>query len=322
MRKTRLGASGIEVSVLCFGTDLIGSRIDRETSYRLLDLFREHGGTFIDTGNFYSAWLPGCQGGESEATIGEWMKDRSARNEMVVATKVGFDYPGSPGGLSASEIERECDKSLRRLHTDRLDLYYAHRDDPETPLEETMSAFDRLIRAGKVRAIGASNLRVWRIAQANQISESAGLAQYSVLEQRHTYLRPRHGADFGPQICINDDLRDYCRQRGLTMIGYSILLQGAYTRPDRDIPAQYAGPDADSRLNALRGVALEVGATLNQVVIAWMLQGEPPVLPIIAGRRTEQVQENLSALGFELTADQMERLNTAANPSVKKAWLR
>jgi len=106
------------------------------------------------------------------------------------------------------------------------------------------------------------------------------------------------------------------------MIGYSILLQGAYTRPDRDIPAQYAGPDADNRLNALRSVALEVGATLNQVVIAWMLQSEPPVLPIIAGSRTEQVRENLSALGVELTADQMERLNTAANPSVKKAWLR
>ncbi len=322
MQKIGLGASGIEVSVLCFGTDLIGSRIDREASYKLLDLFRESGGTFIDTGNFYAAWLPGCQGGESETTIGEWMKDRSARNEMVVATKVGFDYPGSLGGLSASEIERECDKSLRRLQTDRLDLYYAHRDDLETPLDETMSAFDRMIRAGKLRAIGASNLRVWRIAEANRISKSAGLAQYSVLEQRHTYLRPRHGADFGPQICINDDSRDYCRQRGLTMIGYSILLQGAYTRPEREIPAQYAGPDSDCRLDALRGVAGEVGATLNQVVIAWMLQSDPPVLPIIAGSRPEQVRENLSAVALELTADQVQRLNTAGNPSMKRAWLR
>jgi aryl-alcohol dehydrogenase-like predicted oxidoreductase len=322
MRKVVLGASGIEVSALCFGTDLIGSRIDRETSFRLLDLFRESGGTFIDTGNFYAAWLPGCQGGESETTIGEWVKDRRARNEMVIATKVGFDYPGSPGGLSASEIERECEKSLRRLQTDRLDLYYAHRDDFETPLSETISAFDRLIRAGKVRAIGASNLRVWRIAEANQTSENAGFAQYSVVEQRHTYLRPRHGAGFGPQICINDDLTDYCRRRGLTMIGYSILLQGAYTRPDREIPAQYAGPDADSRLDALRGVANEVGATLNQVVIAWMRQSDPPVLPIIAGSRPEQVRENLSAVALELTADQMERLNTAGDPSMKKAWLR
>jgi len=322
MRKIGLGASDIEVSVLCFGTDLIGSRIDREASYRLLDLFRECGGTFIDTGNFYAAWLPGCQGGESETTIGEWMKDRGARNGMVVATKVGFNYPGSPGGLSASEIERECDKSLRRLQTDRLDLYYAHRDDPKTPLEQTMSAFDRLIRAGKVRAIGASNLRVWRIAEANQICENAGLTRYFVLEQRHTYVRPRHGADFGPQICINDDLRDYCRQRGLTMVGYSTLLQGAYTRADREIPAQYAGPDSDCRLDALRGVAGEVGATLNQVVIAWMLRSDPPVLPIIAGSRPEQVRENLSAVAFELTVEQVERLNTAGNPSMKKAWLR
>jgi aryl-alcohol dehydrogenase-like predicted oxidoreductase len=322
MRKAVLGGSGIEVSVLCFGTDLIGSRIDRETSFRLLDLFRESGGTFIDTGNFYAAWLPGCKGGESETTIGEWMKNRGARNDMVMATKVGFDYPGSPGGLSASEIERECEKSLRRLQTDRLDLYYAHRDDFETPLVETMSAFDRLIRAGKIRAIGASNLHVWRIAEANQISESAGLPKYSVLEQRHTYLRPRHGADFGPQICINDDMRDYCRRRGLTMIGYSILLQGAYTRPEREIPAQYAGPESDNRLDALRDVAGEVGATLNQVIIAWMLQSDPPVLPIIAGSRPEQVRENLSAIAFELTADQLERLNTAGNPSMKKAWLR
>src|SRR5215831_20866002 len=104
MQKVKLANSGISVSALALGTDSIGSKIDRETSFRLLDLFREQGGTFIDTGNFYAAWLPGCQGGESETTIGQWMKERGARKEMVVATKVGFDYPGSPGGLSASEI--------------------------------------------------------------------------------------------------------------------------------------------------------------------------------------------------------------------------
>ena len=117
---------------------------------------------------------------------------------MVVSTKLGFDYPGCPGGLNKIEIERECEKSLRRLQTDTLDLLYAHRDDPQTPLEETMEAFDRLIRAGKVRAIGASNLKVWRIAEANTVSRHHGWAQYSVVEQRHTYLRPRPGADFGP----------------------------------------------------------------------------------------------------------------------------
>lgn len=322
MEKRKLGSSGVEVSALCFGTDLIGSRIDRETSFRLFDLFRESGGTFIDTGNFYSAWIPGCQGGESETTIGLWMKERSCRNEMAIGSKLGFDYPGSAGGLNAGEIERECEKSLCRLGTDRLDLYYAHRDDPATPLEETMEAFDRLIRAGKVRAIGASNLLSWRIAEANAVAGAHGWAQYSVVEQRHTYLRPRHGADFGPQVCIHDDMKAYCSARNITLIAYSALLQGAYTRPDRPVPMQYAGPDADARLVVLKSVAEEAGATLSQTVIAWMRQSDPPVLPIIAGSQPAQLVENIGALKIRLSDDQRLRLNTAGNPDIKQAWLR
>jgi aryl-alcohol dehydrogenase-like predicted oxidoreductase len=322
MQKLKLGSSDVEVSGLCFGTDLIGSKIDRQTSFQLLDLFRESGGTFVDTGNFYAAWLSGCQGGESETTIGLWMKQRGNRQEMAIASKLGFDYPGSPGGLSAAEIERECDKSLQRLGTDRLDLYYAHRDDPETPLEETMAAFDRLIRTGKVRAIGASNISVWRIAEANAVAAANGWAHYSAVEQRHTYLRPRHGADFGPQIAVNEDLKSYCRSHGITVIAYSGLLQGAYTRPDRPVPMQYAGVDADARLEALKGVASEAGATLNQVVIAWMRQSDPPVLPIIAGSQAGQVTENIGALEVTLSEDQVRRLDTAGNPDIKQAWLR
>lgn len=185
-----------------------------------------------------------------------------------------------------------------------------------------MAAFDCLIRAGKVRAIGASNLRVWRIAEANTVSRDHTWARYSVVEQRHTYLRPRHGADFGPQICINEDLKDYCRTSGLALIGYSVLLQGAYTRSDRSVPAQYAGPEADQRLAALQQVAQELGADPNQVVIAWMRQSDPPVLPIIAGSRPEQLRQNIGALGVRLNEDQMQRLNTAGNPEMKKAWLR
>jgi aryl-alcohol dehydrogenase-like predicted oxidoreductase len=322
MRKLKLGCSDVEVSALCFGTDLIGSRIDRETSFRLLDLFRESGGTFVDTGNFYAAWLPGCRGGESETTIGLWMKERGSRQEMAIASKIGFDYPGCQGGLNAAEIERECEKSLQRLGTDRLDLYYAHRDDSQTPLEETMAAFDRLIRAGKVRAIGASNLRSWRIAEANAVAGDHGWARYAAVEQRHTYLRPRHGADFGPQVAINDDLKGYCSARNITLIAYSALLQGAYMRPDRPVPAQYAGVDADERLEVLKIVAEEAGATLNQVVIAWMRQSDPPVLPIIAGSEPAQVAENIGALAVTLSTDQVQRLDLAGNPDVKKAWLR
>ena len=170
--------------------------------------------------------------------------------------------------------------------------------------------------------IGVSNLKVWRIAEANTVSRLNGWSRYCAVEQRHTYLRPRHGADFGPQICINDDLKDYCRSHGMTLIAYSVLLQGAYTREDRAVPAQFAGPEADVRLAVLKAVAEEAGATLNQVIIAWMRQSDPPVLPIIAGSKAEQLTENIAALEITLAEDQMSRLDTAGNPDIKQAWLR
>jgi aryl-alcohol dehydrogenase-like predicted oxidoreductase len=321
MNKEKLGRSGLEVSALALGTDLIGSKISRNTSFALFDFYREKGGNFIDTANFYASWLPGFQGGESETTIGAWMKERGNRNEMVISSKLAFDYPDSKGGLSAGEIERECEKSLRRLQTDRIDLYYSHRDDHETPLEETMKAFDQLIRAGKVRAIGASNLAGWRIAQANAIARLNRSSQYSVVEQRYTYLRPRHGVDFGPQIFLSDEMKNHSEFEGIALVGYSVLLQGAYTRSDRELPTQFAGPDSDERLATLRAVAIEIGRSPNQVIIAWMRQSKPAVLPIIAGSRTEQLAENIAALDFSLSNDQMLRLTTAGNPDVKRAWL-
>ncbi len=322
MNKVQLGNTDVEVSTLCIGTDLIGSKIDRATSFSLFDFFHDKGGSFIDTANFYASWYPGCVGGESETTIGAWMKERGNRAQVQISSKLAFDYPDCDGGLSATEIERECEKSLKRLQTDYIDVYYAHRDDFDTPLEETMEAFDRLIKAGKVRAIGASNLWIWRVAEANMVSHLKGWAPYSVIEQRYTYLRPRHGADFGPQICISEDMKRYANQHNITLIGYSILLQGAYTRDDKPMPAQFAGPEADDRLTMLATVANELGATMNQVIIAWMRQSTPFVLPIIAGSSTGQLNENISALDLTLSDDQMERLNTAGNPDIKKAWLR
>jgi aryl-alcohol dehydrogenase-like predicted oxidoreductase len=321
MKKAALGKSGIEVSALCLGTDLFGTRRDRATSFRLLDFFRGAGGTFVDTANFYASWLEGCQGGESETTIGQWMKERGARDLMAIASKVAFDYPGCAGGLSAAEIERECEKSLRRLQTDHIDLYYSHRDDRATPLDETMEAFHRLVKSGKVRAAGASNLAIWRIAQANLLSQVKGWAGYSAVEQRYTYLRPRYAADFGPQIFINDDLKDYARVTGIALLGYSVLLGGAYLKGAKSLPPQFAGPDADARMEALSGVAEELGAGLNQVVIAWMRQSDPPVLPLIAGSRTEQLAENIAALAITLSEDQMRRLNTAGDPGAG-GWIK
>jgi aryl-alcohol dehydrogenase-like predicted oxidoreductase len=321
VKTVKLGKSNIEVSALAMGTDVIGSKIDRKTSFRLFDFYKEKGGTFLDTANFYSSWLPGCQGGESEATIGTWMKERANRNEMVIGSKLAFDYPGCAGGLRPIEIQRECEKSLQRLQTDRIDVYYAHRDDRETRLEETMEAFHRLVKAGKVRAIGASNLSVWRIAEANIISQANGWTSYVAVEQRYTYLRPRHGADFGPQIFISQDLKDYAEVHGIALNGYSVLLQGAYTRPDRQLPAQFAGPDSEARLETLKAVAGEAGCTMNQAIIAWMRQSRPPVLPIIFGSTIEQLAENIAALDTTLSADQLHRLDAAGNPVIKQAWL-
>jgi aryl-alcohol dehydrogenase-like predicted oxidoreductase len=321
LEKISLGNSNLKVSALVEGTDVFGSKLDRETCFKLMDFYSSKGGTLLDTGNFYASWLPGFVGGESETTIGAWMKERGNRNQMLVSSKLGFDYPSSPGGLTASEIQKECDKSLKRLQTDHLDLYYAHRDDRDTPIEETMEAFHRLVQAGKVLALGASNLAVWRIARANSVARANGWTPYSVVQQRYTYLRPRHGADFGPQIFISQELKDFAKAESIGLMAFSVLLQGAYTRAERALPPQFAGPDSDARLQVLRSVAKEIERSPNQVVIAWMRQSDPSVLPIIAGSRVEQLEENIHALDIKLTNEQMHRLNTAGDPVIEQAWI-
>jgi aryl-alcohol dehydrogenase-like predicted oxidoreductase len=321
VEKTSLGKSGIEVSTLAMGSDSIGSKIDRDTSFELLDAFYAKGGTFLDTANMYAFWVPGCTGGESESTIGAWMKERRNRDQLVISSKLAFDYPTCAGGLNAGEITRECDKTLRRLQTDRIDVYYAHRDDRETALEETMEAFHRLVQAGKVRALGASNVPTGRIVQANCVAEAHQWSTYSVVQQRYTYLRPRHGADFGPQIFLGAGMKDYAQSIVIGLVGYSVLLQGAYTRPDRPLPAQFAGPDADARLQVLQSIAGAIGCSPNQVVIAWMRQSTPSILPIIAASKIDQLEENLAALEVKLTGEQMQQLNTAGDPVIERAWL-
>lgn len=321
MEHVGLGKSGLRVSSLAFGTDLIGSKIDEGTSFQLLDYFEEHGGNFIDTANMYACWLPGCHGGESEKAIGKWMKSRGNRSRMVISTKLAFDFEDCSGGLSAAEIERECERSLRKLQTDTIDIYFSHRDDRQTPLEETMEAFHRLVKAGKIRAIGASNLFVWRIAEANMLSALRGWTEYCAIEQRYTYLRPRYGADFGPQIFIGDELKEYAKAHGTALIAYSILLRGAYTRSDRELPTQFAGPDSEARLKVLREVADEAGCSPNDVVIAWMRQSSPSILPIVAASRVEQLAENIDALKIKLSEQQMQQLDTAGNAVIAQAWL-
>jgi aryl-alcohol dehydrogenase-like predicted oxidoreductase len=288
-----------------------GTSTDKATSYRLLDHYIEAGGNFLDTANIYARWVSGYVGGESETLLGRWMKERKNRQQMFIASKVGFEMPGVERGLRAAQIETECEKSLKRLGVETIDLYYAHVDDRTTPLEESMAAFARLVQAGKVRFIGASNYLAWRLEQANWVSRTNGWPEYCCVQQRHSYLRPKPGASFAPQLTTNEDLLDLCHVQGITMLAYSVLLSGAYTRAERPIPEGYVGPDSDARLAALRAVAEETGATPNHVILAWMMGGQPSVLPLIAASTDKQLQENLDALDLKLTAEQMLRLSNA-----------
>jgi aryl-alcohol dehydrogenase-like predicted oxidoreductase len=313
MKTTPLGTTGENVSALCLGVLYYGNRVGKALSYRLMDRYVDAGGSFFDTANIYSFWLEGFKGGESETVLGQWMADRGNRSQMFIASKVGFAYPGVERGLRARQIEAECDKSLRRLQTDVIDLYYAHVDDRTTPLEETLEAFDSLVRAGKVRYLGASNFLAWRLEKARMISRAHGWAEYVCVQQRHTYLRPKPGASFGDQISSNDDLLDYVRSEGVPLLAYSPLLNGAYTREDRAFQAQYLGPDSEARLAVLRAVAEEVGATANQVIYAWMMAAPVPtgVIPLMAASDDAQMTENLGALEVELSEAQMAQLDGA-----------
>jgi aryl-alcohol dehydrogenase-like predicted oxidoreductase len=296
MQTAPLGRTGVDVSIYCLGAMYFGSRNDRATSYRMLDRYVDAGGTFIDTANIYAWWVEGCRGGESETLLGEWLRARGHRSRLFIASKVGFQYDDVTRGLTAAQIEAECDKSLRRLGVETIDLYYAHVDDRATPQEETLAAFDRLVRGGKVRFIGASNFMAWRLAQAHALSERHGWPDYVCVQQRHTFLRPKPGASFDPQLSATDELVDYCRSNQVTLLAYSSLFSGAYQRADRPVPDEYRGADADARLAALHSVAAAHGVTPNQVILAWLVQQTPPILPVMAASTDAQMAENLAAL--------------------------
>lgn len=319
MKQVPLGKTDMHVSALCLGCLPFGTTIAEETAYQLADHYFEAGGRFFDTSNNYAFWVNGATGDESETVLGRWLKDRKNRDHVFLATKVGArpTFPGggfeNKEGLSAQAIEKAVEGSLTRLGTDYLDLYYAHIDDRQTPLEETLAAFDRLVKAGKVRAIGCSNIATWRIEQARNISHINSWTAYCCVQQRHTYLRPRLGADFGIQVAINDELLDYGKvHNDFSLLAYSPLLSGAYTRKEVALPEEYRSSDAEARLRALATVAREVDATPNQVVLAWMMQATPAILPLIAASTTKQLNENLEALHVHLTQEHIAFLNNAA----------
>lgn len=313
MQTTTLGTSGVAVSSLCLGTMYFGSKIDEETSFALLDQYWEAGGRFLDTANAYARWLPGFEGGESESLLGRWLSERGYAGEAFIASKVGFPTPidDLAFGAAAEQIERAVEASLRRLGVERIDLYYIHADDRSVPLEDRLEAFTRLRDAGKIRIAGASNIRAWRLEVARGLCEQHGWLDYCCVQQRFSYVRIQRGSYYDPHVEADDAELDYYRSRGLKLLAYSPLLSGAYTRTDRSFPEQYIGPDTDTRMKALNEVAQATGATANQVVLAWMLQSDPPVIPTVGMSKPDQLKEILGALDVTLGSDQLVTLSDA-----------
>lgn len=313
MRQTRLGRSDIVTAAAPLGAMYLGTKQDRTTSFRLLDHYVALGGNFIDTANIYAFWLGDpWKGGESETLLGEWMKERGNRQSLTIATKMGIAYQDVPTSLATSLIIAECEKSLKRLGTDVIDLYFAHRDDLAVPQDEVLQAFAKLIEQGKVRILGASNFSCARLASAHEISRRDGLPRYEVLQQRFSYLPVRRGGNTGPQTVLTPDMQTYCATSNVSVMAYSVTLGGAYDRyPTQPMPDEYRNRPNGERLAALRRVADQLGATPGQVVLAWTW-AQPGLMPLVAGSTTAQLDQNIAAMDLPLTAEHLALLDNAA----------
>jgi aryl-alcohol dehydrogenase-like predicted oxidoreductase len=315
MKKRKLGDSGLEVSPLAFGGNVFGWTADETMSFRLLDAFVAEGFNLIDTADVYARWVQGLEGGESETIIGKWLKRSSKRQSVIIATKVGKEMGPDKKGLSRSYIFQAVEESLRRLQTDYIDLYQSHDDDTQTPLEETLDAFDRLIQDGKVRAIGASNFSAKRLAEALQVSEQYGYPRYQSLQPLfNLYDR----ADY------EKDLEPFCREKGLAVISYFSLASGFLTgkyrseadladRARADIVKKYLNERGYRILEALGRVAQQHNVTPAQAALAWLIAQPTITAPIASATNLEQLNQLIQATTLELDPSSMALLNQASD---------
>ena len=310
----KLGRSGLETPRLVLGGNVFGWTSSGEEAFRLLDRFAEAGGTLIDTADVYSAWVPGHKGGESETLLGEWLKRRGGARGVMIATKVGMLPMGGDPELTPARIAAAAEASLRRLGVEAIDLYYTHQDDAKTPLAETLAGFERLVRDGKVRAIGASNYSAERLGEALDISEREGLARYEVLQPEYNLMRRDR---------YEGALQDLCVARGIAVLPYFGLASGFLTgkyRSEADfgksVRGDRMGAYLDERgrrvLAALDDVAAETEATPAQVALAWLAAQPGIAAPIASATSLAQLEELLGVLTLDLSADQLERLSAAA----------
>ena len=315
MKKHKLGDSGLEISPLAFGGNVFGWTVDEAMSFRLLDTFVAKGFNLIDTADVYARWVNGLEGGESETIIGKWLKRSGKRHSVIIATKVGKEMGPDKKGLSRSYIFQAVEESLRRLQTDYIDLYQSHDDDAQTPLEETLDAFDRLIRDGKVRAIGASNFSAERLAEALQVSEKYGYPRYQSLQPLfNLYDR----ADY------EKDLEPICREKGLAVINYFPLASGFLTgkyrseadladRARADIVKKYLNDRGYRILEALDRVADQHSVTPAQAALAWLIAQPTITAPIASATNLEQLNQLIQATTLELDPSSMALLNQASD---------
>lgn len=314
MEKRKLGNSGFEVAPLMFGGNVFGWTVDEARSFQLLDAFVDAGFDFIDTADVYSKWAPGNQGGESETIIGRWLRRTKKRSRVIIATKVASEMAPGKKGLSRRHILEAVEDSLRRLQTDHVDLYQAHVDDTATPLEETLEAFTRLVREGKVRAIGASNYSGTRLAQALESSAKNRYARYETLQPLYNlYDRAEYETDLEP----------LCEEKRLGVIPYYSLASGFLTgkyRSEKDLTGKARAGTVKKYLNArgfrildaLDNVASEYHATPAKVALAWLMLRPSITAPIASATSVEQLNDLIRATELKLDDAAIGLLNRAS----------
>jgi aryl-alcohol dehydrogenase-like predicted oxidoreductase len=317
MKYRRLGRTGLKVSALCLGTMQWGWTADEDTSYTVMDTFVAGGGNFIDTADIYSRWVEGNPGGVSEEVIGRWLKARGNRQQIILATKVRGPMGDNPNdqGLSRKHIFDAVDASLHRLQTDYIDLYQTHSSDPETPVEETLDALNDLVRAGKVRYIGASNYKAWELMESLWVSEKYNIARYDSLQPKYNLVTREE---------FERELKPVCEKYGVGVIPYSPLaagfLTGKYERGKETdskraggVNSQFATEQGWQILDAVKEVAEQSGSNPAAVSLAWQLAQPVISSPIIGANSAEQLSASLAAVELELAPEHVQRLNDVSD---------
>ncbi|TGE10477.1 aldo/keto reductase [Hymenobacter fodinae] len=315
MQHRELGRSGLQIAPLVLGGNVFGWTADEATSFRILDAFVAGGGNAIDTADGYSVWVPGHVGGESETIIGKWLQQRGRRDDVIIATKVGWEVNPENKGLKKDYILRAVEGSLKRLQTDYIDLYQSHKDDPTTPVEETLEAYAQLVKEGKVRAIGASNFDVARLRESIEASEKHGYPRYESLQPLYN-LYDR--AEF------EQELLPLMQEQNIGVIPYYGLAAGFLTgkyRSEEDLKKSARGGGVGQKylndkglkiLGALDAVSARLQATQAQVALAWIMAQPGLTAPIASATSPEQVTELLKATELQLSPEDLTELGQAS----------